>query len=296
MSTSPSTVAILPKSPNWRNIRLLYDYSRIFKPLSNSSLQGTMILPWTCLFSKEKVASARPPLDPELVRKVFGEEGEARQLFEDARSAGVRFLDEGTHHFTLDNGATLSIYASPYTPSLGDWGFQYERHQGHNYDIPQGIDIAITHGPLRGIMDYTDSRQRAGCPLLFQAIARARPRLHCFGHIHQGWGAKMVTWRDQLTEKPSHFTDIDNERSTVIEKLSGLKQSAFDTPEKKEEKSKRERWHRLQRCCATSHCAGDAVPLEYGAQTLFINAAIQGAEEGIWQLPWLVDLELPKGT
>lgn len=82
---------------------------------------------------------------------------------------------------------------------------------------------------------------------LFGAIARARPRLHCFGHIHDGWGAKMVTWRERLTEKPSHFTDIDNDRSTTIEKLSGIKHSRFDTPESKEKKSKKEQYHRQQR-------------------------------------------------
>ena len=96
-------------------------------------------------------------------------------------------------------------------------------------------------------MDYTEFKQRAGCPDLFGAIARARPRLHCFGHIHDGWGAKMVTWRERLTEKPSHFTEIDNDRSTTIEKLSGIEHSRFDTPESKEKKSKKEQYHRQQR-------------------------------------------------
>ncbi|KAI0133555.1 hypothetical protein BJ170DRAFT_606663 [Xylariales sp. AK1849] len=59
-------------------------------------------------------------------------------------------------------------------------------------------------------MDYTDSKQRAGCPHLFGAIRRAKPLLHCFGHIHEGWGSKLVTWRDKISERPSHFTDIDN--------------------------------------------------------------------------------------
>lgn len=242
---------------------------------------------------KEKVASARPPLDSDLVRKVYGDPGEARQLFEDARSAGIIFLDEGSHRFTLENGAILTVYATPYTPSLGDWGFQYHPSQGHNFDIMKGVDLVISHGPPKGIMDYIDTKQRAGCPDLFGAIARARPRLHCFGHIHEGWGAKLVTWREQLTENPSHFTDIDNDKSTVVEKLSGFQHSKFDTPESKEEKSKKEQYHRQQRCYATTHCIGDANPLEYGAQTLFINAAIQGTEETPLQLPWLVELELP---
>ena len=106
----------------------------------------------------------------------------------------------------------------------------------------------------------------------------------------------MVTWREQLTEKPSHFSDINNEKSTIVEKLSGFKHSKFDTPKSKEEKSKKERCHRQQRCYATTHCSGDANPLEYGAQTLFINASIQGTEETHLQLPWVVELELLKAA
>ncbi|KAL8898217.1 MAG: hypothetical protein Q9207_006816 [Kuettlingeria erythrocarpa] len=43
-----------------------------------------------------------------------------------AQQAGIVYLDEGTHSFTLDNGARLSIYASPYTPTFNDWAFAYE--------------------------------------------------------------------------------------------------------------------------------------------------------------------------
>ncbi|KAI9719667.1 MAG: hypothetical protein M1812_003438 [Candelaria pacifica] len=245
---------------------------------------------------KEKVAQARQALEPDLVKKVYGEYGEARKLLEEARSSGIIFLDEGSHRFKLNNGATLSVYASPYTPSLGDWGFQYHPSQGHDFDIPEGVDVAITHGPPKGIMDYTENKQRAGCPDLFAAIAGARPRLHCFGHIHEGWGAKLVNWREQPSERPSHFTDIDNDKSTVIEKLSGFRHGKFDSPESKQEKTEKELYWQQQRCYATSHCIGDANPLEYGSQTLFINAAIQGTEENPLQLPWLVDIELPKAS
>ena len=274
------------------SLRLLMDIQAPLKVIIAGNHDFTMDIP----AFRKMVANAQPPLDPDLVRKVYGDYGEARQLFEDARSAGVHFLDEGSHRFTLKNGAILTVYASPYTPSLGNWGFQYHPSQGHEFEIMKGVDLVITHGPPKGIMDYTESKQRAGCPDLFRAIARARPRLHCFGHIHEGWGAKMVTWREQLTEKPSHFTDIDNDKSTIVEKLSGFRHSKFDTPESKEVKTRKEQYHRQQRYYATTHCIGDANPLEYGAQTLFINAAIQGTEEPSLQLPWLVELELLKAA
>lgn len=274
------------------SLRLLIEIQAPLKLVIAGNHDFTMDIP----AFKEKVANAWPPLDPDLVRKVYGDYGEARQLFDDARSDGVIFLDEGSHQFTLTNGAILTVYASPCTPSFGDCAFQYHRSQGHNFEIMKGVDLVMTHGPPKGILDYTESKERAGCPDLFGAIARARPRLHCFGHIHEGWGAKMVTWLQQLTEKPSHFTDIDNDKSTIVEKLSGFRHSKYDTPESKEEKSKKEQYHRQQRLYATSHCVGDPIPLEYGAQTLFINAAIQGTEENPRQLPWLVELELPKAA
>ena len=102
--------------------------------------------------------------------------------------------------------------------------------------------MIMTHSPPRGIMDYTLSRQRAGCPNLFSAVARSRPRLHCFGHIHEGWGAKLVTWRSEVSESPTHFADIDNEKSTIIEKLSGLMESKVRYSRDFGDK-KRKTWH-----------------------------------------------------
>ncbi|KAJ5197860.1 uncharacterized protein N7498_006977 [Penicillium cinerascens] len=222
---------------------------------------------------QRKVAEAQPRLDHRLVEKTYGYNGEARGLFTDA--IGITFLDEGTHPFRLRNGASLSVYASPYTPSLGDWGFQYHPDQGHEFFI-HDIDVAITHGPPKGIMDYTNSGQRAGCPYLFEAITRARPRMHCFGHIHEAWGAKLVTWRHRISQNPSHLTDIDNEKSVIVDRLSNVRSS--------------------MEFATTSHCSGDPSRLEWGSQTLFVNASIDGTQTLPIQPPWLVDIELPPAS
>ncbi|RAL10734.1 Metallo-dependent phosphatase [Aspergillus homomorphus CBS 101889] len=224
-------------------------------------------------------------LDPTAIAKFYGEYGEARQLFAapDAQASGIRLLDEGTHQFTLQNGAVLTVYASPYTPARGKMGFQYERSEGHAFDIPPGVDVAMTHGPPAGVLDYTAHGQRAGCPDLLAAAARARPPMHCFGHIHEGWGARLVTWREKVGEDPSHSVLIDDDRSVLIEDLSTLNQGA-------EEKGKMgEQSGGLSR---TSHCADNEHPLKPGLQTLFVNAAIEGLGEIRVQPPWLVDLEL----
>ena len=242
-----------------------------------------------------KLAEVVPPLEPEIVAREYGTLGQARQLFEDARSEGIVFLDEGTHRFTLENGAMLKVYASPYTPALGEWGFQYHPNQGRQFNIEEGTDIVMTHGPPKGIMDFTHGRERAGCPSLFAAIAQARPRIHCFGHIHEGWGAKAVTWKESGIDEPSHFTAIDNENSAVIERLAALRSNALDSDERAEEKRAKLEQLDRNKCSTTSHCTQDEYPLQAGKETLFINAAIMGHEDFV-QRPWLVDIELSKHT
>ena len=44
-----------------------------------------------------------------------------------------------------------------------------------------------------GRLDFAGGKH-LGCPHLMRAIARARPRLHCFGHIHEGAGAQFLDW------------------------------------------------------------------------------------------------------
>ena len=135
-------------------------------------------------------------------------------------------------------------------------------------------------------MDYTDSRVRAGSSSLFAAIARSRPALHCFGHIHEGWGAKLVNWREELSEYPSHFTDIDNDQSKIIENLARITATSFDDATATAEKTKK-REEYLGRGYCTAKLSGHR-----SNQTLFVNASIEALEEGTQQLPWIVDIEL----
>ncbi|TLD16111.1 uncharacterized protein PgNI_00203 [Pyricularia grisea] len=245
-----------------------------------------------------KIAEAKLDLDSEQVINSFGREGDARRILESG--GGVRLLYQGRHAFTLANGALLTIYASPCTPSDGGGAYQYRRDDGHDFDVGDGggaVDVFVTHGPPRGVLDRTSGRERAGCADLFAAVARARPRLHCFGHIHEGWGGKLVAWREKLAETPSFFTDIDNERSVVVETLATLADGKFDDLETSTQKAKRREMYAKEKSCRISCCSGDQHPLVAGKHTLFVNAAIQddnGGGEAAAQLPWVVDIELPE--
>ncbi|GAB1312477.1 Metallophosphoesterase domain-containing 1 [Madurella fahalii] len=243
------------------------------------------------------VAGADASITPGEIERVYGDFGNAEQLLAEASRNGIVFLSEGIHHFDLQNGASLTVYASPFTPSReAGGGFQFKRGEHHDFAIGEGraVDVVITHGPPKGVLDLTDTKVRGGCEHLFAAVARARPRLHCFGHIHEGWGAKLVAWRGQPSENPSHFTDIVNGSSVLLDSLATIGPGKWDTPETILEKENRKRALKKDGYRLTSHCALDEHPLELGRKTLFVNASIEplNKEDGA-QLPWVVDIELP---
>ncbi|KAI0475725.1 Metallo-dependent phosphatase-like protein [Xylariaceae sp. FL0804] len=133
------------------------------------------------------------------------EPAKAMELFKKEQANGLHLLDEGVHEFTLADGATFKIYCSPYTPEFNGYAFAYgpgedRFNQGLN-PIPEGVDIVMTHGPLslpdgthRFLLDQNGKGEHCGCPKLFRAVQRSRPKLHCFGHIHEGYGAQSATW------------------------------------------------------------------------------------------------------
>ncbi len=97
-------------------------------------------------------------------------------------------------HYLFDSGARaagLRFYGSPFQPWFLDWAFNLPRGKALAdkwAQIPAGLDVLITHGPPRGVLDTTVSGDRAGCEDLAEAVGRSRPRVHIFGHIHEGWG------------------------------------------------------------------------------------------------------------
>lgn len=240
---------------------------------------------------KQMLAANTTSQDSAIVKKTYGDFGEARALFntDAARATGVVFLDEGTHRFTLDNGALLTVFASPYTVSASaSWAYQYLSSEEHTWAIEKGTDVVITHSPPHGILDST-GRTRTGSPGLFAAVARAQPRLHCFGHIHEAWGAKVVGWRPTLSDSPSHFTDIDGDRSRTVESKITLFPRKFDTPEILCEKKANLELYDAKGCC-------EMVESLQEDQTLFVNAAIEGPQEGVQQHPWVVEIDLPRAS
>ena len=85
----------------------------------------------------------------------------------------------------------MKIYGSPQTPSFGmGWAFNKKRDKMHEHwqKIPEDVDIIVTHGPPKGILDLSHDRdnqlERCGDEALRKRIIQIKPRLVCFGHIH----------------------------------------------------------------------------------------------------------------
>lgn len=205
-------------------------------------------------------------------------------------------IDQGTYNFILANGAKFTVYASPWTPAYGFWGFQYDEvdegildntgggggeaggnstsddhRQRHSFaDLLPGTDLAMTHGPPYGILDTTTRQVRAGCRMLRECVRQARPRVHCFGHIHEAAGYAVATWNStKRGDKEAGDLLTDEVVEHVSEPGKGL----------------------LRQLSLSKGDSGD-IGLENGRQTLFINAAVMDTRLRPYQSPWVLDLDL----
>ena len=215
-----------------------------------------------------------------------------RKIIEDAKEDGVHYLTEGVYEFNLDNGARLRVYASQYTPMYGGWGFQYIGD--HEFHIPSDVDVAMTHGPPRGVLDVAAmSRLGAGCPHLFRAIHKARPKIHCFGHIHEAWGMQLAHWKEGDGTPTRYATVIDEEKSPKTTLKDIRLERSIEDPEEIQRRRKRLIEMSKQRGMLVDLTEGETKLVE-GEQTLFLNAAIMDIRYKGTQMPWLVDVDLPR--
>lgn len=117
--------------------------------------------------------------------------------FEIANDAARAVLEGVT--YLQDDGIVIEgvkIYGSPWQPAFMNWAFNLPRAGRELAQkwalIPDDTDILMTHGPPYGILDRTRTGRQVGCELLRKRVETIKPRLHCFGHIHEAYGEEQL--------------------------------------------------------------------------------------------------------
>lgn len=95
----------------------------------------------------------------------------------------------------------LRIWSTPWTPNLRRWAFQLDDHANdiRVSQIPEGLDILMTHGPPFGVLDFVAPQfgsVHVGDERLRYEMDRIRvPTMVC-GHIHEERGVEKVMLKD----------------------------------------------------------------------------------------------------
>ncbi len=90
----------------------------------------------------------------------------------------------------------LKFYGSPWQPAFCNWFFNLRRN-GPELEacwdqIPNDTDILITHGPPSGVLDLNVYGEHCGCEKLLPRVQQLKPKVHIFGHIHNGYGQVQI--------------------------------------------------------------------------------------------------------
>ena len=197
-----------------------------------------------------------------------------------ATEMGVSFLNEGTHSFTLKSGAKFTIYVSPYTPAFCDWAFAYQLNEDRfngphqvadgvisiaTNPIPDSVDIVMTHGPPEGTLDWCP-QGNVGCENLFRAVRRAKPLMHCFGHIHEGNGVEIIDWKKPATD------ELPSGRNEAVHRY--FEEDPIENP------------YPQPFVWKDGH----------GDRTLAVNAALMTGANKPENAPWIISLDLPRSS
>lgn len=104
---------------------------------------------------------------------------------------------------SVENNGKLKIFGSPYTPWFFNWAYNVARPDLDAIwaTIPTDIDLLITHGPPKGILDVTkDWKSKepihiGSMSLTRQVDKRIRPKIHAFGHLHDEPEINNFGWK-----------------------------------------------------------------------------------------------------
>ena len=114
---------------------------------------------------------------------------------------------------------------------------------------------------------------------------RSRPKVCCFGHIHEGWGAERLRWADGAGEVATKECSLEEWKEKVWEEGVGkVERIEVDLEDARE--------RRAVYVDVSEEEGGRG--LKDGEETLFVNAAVMDVDYRPVNAPWVVDLDLPR--
>ena len=133
----------------------------------------------------------------------------------------IDFMKNGIVYLENDYAEVegIKIWGSPFTPSFGQgWAFNKKRSALHDIwkEIPDDVDIVVTHGPPKGILDLAYHQlnciEFCGDEALRKRLYLLNPKLCLFGHIHNNddiinAGTMKLSNHDTIYSNGSVVTD-----------------------------------------------------------------------------------------
>ena len=141
----------------------------------------------------------------------------------------IEYLQDELLMVGEDYDTMIKIWGSPWQPEFHNWAFNLPRGEKikEKWDmIPVDTDILITHGPPFGKLDYIPyDGKNVGCEELLLKVQEIKPKIHVFGHIHEGYGyvfdgnthyinAAVLNGRYEYRNKPLTI-DWDSETNEI---------------------------------------------------------------------------------
>ena len=121
-------------------------------------------------------------------------------LFEEYYDTAKNMVESRGIICLIDSGKEvegINFWGSPITPYFHNWAFNRFRGSAieeHWNKISDNVDILITHGPpayVKNHLSMVIEGEDVGCEDLYKAIQRVKPKINCFGHIHEGYGTSV---------------------------------------------------------------------------------------------------------
>lgn len=137
---------------------------------------------------------------------------------QEIRGLGIHYLE---HEYLEIEG--FKFFGSPYTPTFSSWFYMKSRETIGRYwnEVDGPLDVLITHGPPKSILDITTDRygktEHVGDSSLYKAVQRIKPKFHVFGHIHSNREGDINSGIFMPTGSPTTYCNAACVRDGEIE-------------------------------------------------------------------------------